>query len=123
MYKKYGGKADFKIVYIREAHPIDGWRLRGNDQAGITIKEPTTLEEREEVADVCVKNLKTTIPTLIDNMYNRVDSFYQAWPDRIYIIDKYGKIGYKGEEGPIGFKPEEAEIALKKILNQIDILE
>ena len=116
MYKQYGEKADFKIVYIREAHPTDGWRIRANDQQGIMIEDPKTFDQREEVANVCIANLKTTIPTLIDNMDNTVEKNYQSWPDRIYIIDKKGNIVYQSEPGPRGFKPVEAEEALKKIL-------
>jgi len=40
---------------------------------------------------------------------------YTGWPDRIYLIDKQGRIAYKSKPGPFGFKPEELEVALKDI--------
>ncbi|MCH8273734.1 MAG: deiodinase [Armatimonadetes bacterium] len=116
MYKEYKNTVDFKIVYIKEAHPTDGWRTRGNDREGIIVADPTTAEERQAVAGVCVANLKISIPTVIDNMENTVELAYHGWPDRIYIIGKDGKVAYKSGRGPMGFKPKEAEEALKIIL-------
>jgi len=52
---------------------------------------------------------------LIDGMDNAVGLAYGAWPDRIYVIDKDGKVFYKGGMGPRGFNPREMEQALGKL--------
>ena len=116
MYKRYKKDAAFFVIYIREAHPTDGRRSRKNDRDGIKVKDPTTLEEREEVASDCAQSMKLTIPFLIDKIDNKVDKAYGGHPDRIYIVGKDGKVVYAGERGPWGFKPEEAEQKLKKLL-------
>jgi len=33
-------------------------------------------------------------------------------PDRIYVIDRDGRVAYKGGRGPFGFKPGEMEQTL-----------
>ena len=55
------------IVYIREAHPEDGWVLSENREAGIAVPDPQTLSERAEVATTCSVALETTIPMLLDD--------------------------------------------------------
>lgn len=89
-----------------------------NEKAGIKVNQPKTYEERVKVAGECMKDLKLSIPCLVDDLQNSAQKGYAAWPDRAYVIDKEGKVVYKGEPGPRGFKPDEAEEALKKLLEK-----
>ncbi|MBI4563759.1 MAG: deiodinase [Planctomycetes bacterium] len=116
MYEKHRERAAFFVVYIREAHPVDGWRVPQNDRQGIEVDEPVTEKEREDVASKCARALKLSIPFLIDDMKNTAQQAYAGWPDRLYVIDTEGKVAYRGDPGPRGFKPAEAEAALKKLL-------
>jgi hypothetical protein len=116
MYKTYGKKVEFFVIYIREAHASDGARPIKGDPVSRETQEPTTLDERIGNASTCVDDLKISIPCLIDDMKNSTDKAYSGWPDRIYVIDVDGKIAYRGEQGPKGFKPDEAEAALKEIV-------
>jgi len=115
LYRDYGKKVDFRIVYIREAHPTDGRRMRSNDEAGIAVKDPKTDAERKEVAKTCVDKLKITIPALIDGIDNAVEKAYAGWPTRMYVIGKDGKILYQGPHGAGGTRPRQAEEVLKKL--------
>ena len=99
----------FYIVYIKEAHPVDGWRTRGNDRKGIKVKQPKTEKERRAVASTCVKKLKLTLPTLLDDLKNTTDGKYSAWPDRLFVIDHEGKVSFKCAPGPRGFDPKSWE--------------
>ena len=90
--------------------------MRQNEQAGIQVNQPKTYEERVKVAGECMKNLKLTIPCLVDDLQNTAQKAYAGWPDRLYVLDSEGKVAYRGEPGPRGFKPAEAEEALKKAL-------
>ena len=109
-------EVDFRIVYIREAHPTDGRQGRANRGSGINVKSPTTLDERTEIAKICATELKISIPIIIDGLDDKVGADYGGWPDRIYVIGTDGKIVYKGGMGPRGFKPEDAKKALKEYL-------
>ena len=106
------------MVYIREAHPSNGWQVPANRSAGIIFEQPTTLLEREEVAESCQLGLDISIPMLIDDMDNTAEEAYAAWPDRIYVVDTNGRIGYKGAPGPGGFNPRQMARELKNILNE-----
>lgn len=116
MYEKYGKQVQFYLVYIREAHPTDGWQVRKNELEKILFKQPKDLETRQDIAHTMCTQLKLKLPTLIDNVDDKVGKDYSAWPDRLYLVNKDGKIAYKGGPGPRGFKPAELESAIKQVL-------
>ena len=90
------------MVYIREAHPTDGWAVPNNK---FKITDPKTLDERQKAAREFAKELKLTLPVGVDTMDDQVDTLYGGWPDRVYVIDADGKIALKGGMGPGGFIP------------------
>jgi hypothetical protein len=99
----------FLGVYVREAHPTDGWRMESNDQAGIVITQPTSERERTAVAARCCQALHVTMPLVVDSIDDRVGHLYSGMPDRLYLISRDGRVVYKGGRGPFGFKPGELE--------------
>jgi len=106
----------FLLVYIREAHPEEGWILPENRRSGIAVHEPATDGQRRAVASTCVANLGMRMDTVIDGVDNAVASAYGGWPDRLYLIRSDGRIAFRGGEGPFGFKPEELERAIEREL-------
>ena len=107
---------EFVTVYVREAHPVDGWRMSSNDEAGITIKQPRDESQRQAVAQQCCAALSISMTLLVDDMGDRVGHAYSGMPDRLYLIDREGRVAYKGGRGPFGFKPGELEQALVMLL-------
>lgn len=118
MHAKYGDRVAFLGVYVREAHPTDGWRMSSNDKAGVVFAQPKTTAERFGIAKQCSTALKMTIPLVVDDVNDRVGHLYSGMPDRLYLIDRSGKVAYKGGRGPFGFKPGELEQAIN--LLQLD---
>lgn len=118
MKKRYGDRVEFLGIYVREAHPTDGWHMESNDRAGVKFAQPTNKEEREAIASQCCTALKMTIPLLVDGIDDAVGQAYSGMPDRLYLIDKYGRVAYKGGRGPFGFKPGELEHAI--IMNLLE---
>jgi hypothetical protein len=106
----------FLAVYVREAHPIDGWRMSSNDQVGIAFAQPKDLKSRTAIAAKCCSTLEMTMPLLVDDMYDRVGHVYSGMPDRLYVIDRDGRVAYKGGRGPFGFKVGEMEQSLIMLL-------
>ena len=80
------------------------------------MKSTETAEERDRVADVCLAKLGIELPALIDESDNRVERAYTAWPDRLYVVDRDGRIAYKSAAGPFGFKPADVAETLKRIV-------
>jgi hypothetical protein len=109
MYQRYGDRVTFLTIYIKEAHPIDEWKMASNDKEGVCYPQPTTMAERVTIANDFVKRFDYHVPVLVDGIENRADSVYAGWPERFYIIDESNTIVYKGEPGPFGYHPEEVE--------------
>ena len=116
LYRQYGDRAAFYVVYIEEAHPIDGWQLDDNVEDDVLVSSTTSDEERVQVAGVCMTKLGIELPAIVDEADDRVEQAYTGWPDRLYVIDTDGRIAYKSAAGPFGFKPSEVEAALKRLL-------
>ena len=112
LYDRHRDGVAFFIVYIREAHPEDGWVLADNRREEIALADPTSLEERAEAADACVLRLRTRIPVLLDDVDDAVALAYGGWPDRLYLVGPDGRVAFQGERGPDGFKPEELAHAI-----------
>jgi type I thyroxine 5'-deiodinase len=112
----------FYAVYIIEAHPTDIWQMRSNITDNVLFANPKTDEERAFVAGACVRKLGIKFPAIIDGIDNRTEVAYTGWPDRLYLIDRDGKVVYKSKPGPFGFKPDQLEAAIKK-LNQVQAAE
>ena len=112
LYDLHGDAVAFFVVYIREAHPEDGWVLSVNREEQIELADPTTLEERAAAAEACVLRLRTRIPVLLDDVDDAVARAYGGWPDRLYLIGRDGRIAFQGEEGPFGFRPEDLAAAI-----------
>jgi type I thyroxine 5'-deiodinase len=108
----------FYAVYIVEAHPTDIWQMKSNIKDNVLFANPKTDEERALVAGACVRKLGIKFPAVIDGIDNRTEVAYTGWPDRLYLIDRDGKVAFKSRPGPFGFKPDQLEAAIKK-LNQV----
>ncbi len=104
------------MVYIAEAHPTDEWQVPSNETEGVCLLQARTLDQRLAAARLCTANLELSIPTLVDPMDNAVSSAFSAWPERIYIAGRDGRIHYRGGPGPYGFDPAEARGSLQELL-------
>jgi iodothyronine deiodinase-like protein len=113
LYDRHGNEVAFFIVYIREAHPEDGWVLADNRREEIALADPTSFDERAAAADACVLRLRTRIPVLLDDVDDAVALAYGGWPDRLYLIGRDGRVAFQGGRGPDGFKPEELGTAIQ----------
>jgi thiol-disulfide isomerase/thioredoxin len=112
LYQRYRDRAHFLMIYVREAHPTDGWHMASNDRYGVTLPQPTTDAERLQVAQTCKRKLDFDMPFLVDTIGDRVGAAYSGMPSRLYVIAPDGTVAYKSGRGPFGFKPGEMEQAL-----------
>ena len=116
MYERYRQDAAFFVVYIGEAHPSDAWQLPSNIRDQVVYQSPTDLESRTEIAEVCVVRLGIKLPAVVDRFDDATEKAYSGWPDRLYLIDRDGRIAYKSRPGPFGFEPAALEAALRGLL-------
>ena len=126
LFEKYRDQVQFAMVYIREAHPVDGWTFGQGMMAKmvhsyaprttIDIHDPQSIEERRRVAGQCDTSLQYGFKTYVDEMDDRVNTLYAAKPTRLYLIDLDGKVVYAGGIGPLGFKTAEFGDAIENYL-------
>ena len=128
LYQQYHDRIQFLMIYIREAHPVDGWWFGGglfgllmkasNARAATDVYDPKTIEERRAVAGQCEEALKYGIRTYVDEMDDGTNKAYAAWPTRLYLVGLDGSVAYAGGLGPFGFKPAELGAAIEAYLGR-----
>ena len=86
---------------------------------GPVVQEPITWKERAEVAKRCTAAMEIAhLPTLIDGVDDGIGAKYAAWPDRLYLVGKNGRLDYCGGRGPRGFSPDELGKAIETSLGK-----
>jgi hypothetical protein len=116
LWETWGKQVSFVVVYIREAHPEEGWVVTPNRDEDIRINDPTSTDERVEVAATCAINLKIRIPVMVDEVDDQIARAYGALPDRLYLVDREGKVAFQGEPGPWGFDPAALGVAIGELV-------
>lgn len=112
LYERYGEQFHFLVVYVREAHPSDGWAMRRNEAAEIVLPQPLKYEERSAVAKQCRSFMGDRIPLVVDEMDDPVGREYSGMPSRLYLLDAERRVVFKSGRGPHYFRPSELEEAL-----------
>ena len=105
----------FYVVYIQEAHPTDLWQMPVNEREGVLFASPRTDSERVETASACVRKLGLRVPALCDGIANGTERAYTGWPDRLYLIDRGGRVIFKSAPGPFGFHPDALAAELARL--------
>jgi type I thyroxine 5'-deiodinase len=90
--------------------------MASNETQKVVFQLPRSIGERTNIAESCVRNLHIEIPALLDNFQNTTEVAYTGWPDRLYVIDKAGRVAFKSAAGPFGFAPAKMEAALQKVV-------
>jgi len=131
LYAQYHDRVQFLVIYIREAHPRDGWWLGGGlaglalrlsrSRAATDVYDPKTTQERRAVAEECQDALKYGIRTYVDEMDDAVNRAYAAWPTRLYMVGLDGRVVYAGGLGPYGFKPAALGKATQAYLARVEM--
>jgi thiol-disulfide isomerase/thioredoxin len=116
LYEPYKDRAHFYFIYVEEAHATDGWPEEANKKDGVLFANAQTLQDRVKAGSACGSGLKIPFPMLVDEIDNRVGRTYRAWPIRVYVVDKDGKIAFKSATGPFGFVVDEIRPALERVL-------
>lgn len=112
LYEKYKDHAHFVMVYVREAHPEDGWKMQANSRVGVSVTQPQSFAERMQVAGQFCERLKPNMPVVVDDVNDPMGHAYSGMPARLYVISPSGTVVFKSGRGPFGFKPPEMEQAL-----------
>jgi tetratricopeptide (TPR) repeat protein len=110
---KYHSTVPFLLVYIREAHTGDTWQSTINQRQGIDWQPARSTPEMQAHASSCVRKLKMNFPAVVDTVEGQVESRYSAWPSRLYILGKDGRVLYRTRLSELDFHPAEIESAIQ----------
>jgi peroxiredoxin len=113
MFEKYGRQAPFYLVYIREAHADGDWQSTRNVREGVTVAPALTMQDREDHAVMCTRELHLKFPALADGMDGSAEAAYSAWPSRAFVIGLDGRIRYSTRLTQQDFQAREMEEALR----------
>jgi len=83
------------------------------------VEEPATAAERAARCRHCLDALGLTpIPTVVDGLDDRANLAYEAWPDRLLLLDREGRVAWRSPPGPYGFDLEELATAITEELRR-----
>lgn len=116
LYRRYQDRVQFFTVYIREAHPDNGWQVPNNLIENIVYDEPRTADERAAIANACQLHMAIEMPMLLDGIDNDADRKYVGLPMRQFLIDRDGRVAYAGDKGPFGWDDGAFERSLVELL-------
>ena len=91
--------------------------MPSNFKEGVLIASAKNLFERDEAAKTCVVKLGIHIPAVVDDMQDTTERAYTGWPDRLYVVDREGRVAYKSKAGPFGFNPAAMAAKLKPLVS------
>ncbi len=66
------------------------------------------------VKSVCKLGIK--FPAVVVTFDNATERAYTRWPDRLYVIDRDGRVVYKSRPGPFGFQPQGVAETLQRLI-------
>ena len=113
LFQHYGRQVRFFLVYIREAHAAGDWQSTRNVREGVTVAPALTLQDKEDHAVMCTRELHLKFPALVDSMEGSVEAAYAAWPSRAFVIGADGRVRYSTRLTQLDFHAEAMEAALR----------
>lgn len=90
--KQYANRAEFLLVYTREAHAVGEWEVERNRDAKIAVEQPATLDARKALAQQARQALKITMPIALDTMDNKTASDYAGFTAAAVVVGRDGKV-------------------------------
>ena len=80
------------------------------------MAQARTLPEKQEHAALCLRRLDLPFPAVVDGMDGAAETAYRAWPSRLYLVGRDGKVAFHTRLGELDFRPAELEKAIREIL-------
>ena len=90
--------------------------MQSNVDEGVLLRQHATLDERFSAARAGVERLGLTMPVLVDGMDDAVSEAFAAWPERLYVAARGGRLAFVGGPGPFEFDPDAAAATLEELL-------
>jgi hypothetical protein len=63
---------------------------------------------------MCTRKLHLAFPAVVDGMDGATEKAYNAWPSRIFVIGKDGRVLYSSRLTELDFQAQDMESALRR---------
>ena len=111
--ERYHDQAEFLLVYIREAHGTGSWQSTINQREGVDLPDASSFEQKRDYASSCLRKLKIKYMAAVDPMDNVTEKAYSAWPSRLYLVDKQGRVAFNSLLDELNFDASALELAIQ----------
>jgi hypothetical protein len=118
---EYHERVDFRLVYISEAHAAGDattWQSSINQREQLDLPPARNLTEKQEHAALCLRKLTLPFAVEVDGMDAAAERVYQAWPSRLYLVGRDGRVAYQTRLGELDFHPADLEKAIREIVGE-----
>ena len=113
--RRYGARVPFLLIYIREAHSSEDWQSTRNERENVRLPPALTITEKQGHANMCTRSLHLPFAAAVDGLDGNVEKAYNAWPSRVFVVDKSGRVIYSTRLTELAFRPEEIEAVLARV--------
>ena len=113
---EFHDRVDFRLVYIREAHADGNWQSTINQKEGIDLPPARNLAEKKADAELCLRKLSLPFPFVVDSMEGTAEKAYHAWPSRVYLVGRDGRVAFDSRLGEQDFRIAGFASAIREIL-------
>ena len=114
---RYHDRAAFLLVYIREAHGDATWQSTVNQREGVAQPDASSIAQKREYAAACLRKLKIRYAAVVDGIDGAVEKAYAAWPSRVYLIDREGRVQFNSLLDQERFDAPALEAAIKTTIS------
>lgn len=97
--EKYGDRLLFLLVYIREAHPGNGFSTKKIREEH-AVQDVNLFPNRASLALRFGKESQFRFPIFVDSMDDLQAFQWGAWPSRLFVVDRENKVVYADQQGP-----------------------
>jgi len=112
LYQRYHDRAEFLLIYIREAHGSGSWQSTINQREGVNLPDPATFEQKRQYAVTCTRQLKIPYTAAVDPLDNATEKAYLGWPSRVYVVDRDGRAAFTSLLDELNFDASALDRAL-----------
>ncbi len=99
---EFHDRVDFRLVYIREAHAEGDWQSTINQKEGVDLEPAHNLAEKQAHAQLCLRKLSLPFASVVDGMDGAAEKAYNAWPSRVYLVARDGRVAFDSRLGRAG---------------------
>ncbi len=119
LHGRFGDRARFLLVYIREAHPQgESWQSTINEREKVSLPEAHSEKERVAHAALARQRLDIRYEVTVDGMDGLLESAFAAFPSHAFVIDATGKVVFATALDEGSLQPSALEGALEAALRR-----